>query len=48
MVAAAAKRRPAIFDLIGDTPLVPITQIDTGGRELFIKLENRNPTGSIN
>jgi cystathionine beta-synthase len=46
-MVAAAKRRPAILDLIGNTPLVPITQIDTGCCELFIKLENQNPTGSI-
>ncbi len=47
MVAAAAKRRPAILELIGTTPLVPITQVETGCCELFIKLETQNPTGSI-
>src|SRR5438105_1124520 len=38
---------PAILSLIGDTPLVEITQIDTGPCQLFLKLENQNPTGSI-
>ncbi len=38
---------PAILSLIGDTPLVEITQIDTGPCHLFLKLENQNPGGSI-
>src|SRR6059036_3136478 len=38
---------PAILSLIGDTPLVEITQIDTGPCQLFLKLENENPGGSI-
>src|SRR5438128_999018 len=38
---------PAIFDLIGNTPLVEITRFDTGHCQLFVKLENQNPTGSI-
>src|SRR5215472_1885947 len=38
---------PAILSLIGDTPLVEITQFDTGPCRLFLKLENKNPTGSI-
>src|SRR5260370_42297512 len=38
---------PAILSLIGDTPLVEITRIDTGPCQLFVKLENQNPTGSI-
>ena len=38
---------PAILSLIGDTPLVEITQFDTGLCQLFLKLENQNPTGSI-
>ncbi len=41
------KKPPAILSLIGDTPLVEITQIDTGPCQLFLKLENQNPTGSI-
>src|ERR1700741_4947973 len=38
---------PAILGLIGNTPLVEITRIDTGSCRLFVKLENQNPTGSI-
>src|SRR5205807_9812485 len=37
----------AILTLIGDTPLVEVTRIDTGPCHLFLKLENQNPTGSI-
>ena len=46
-VAAASQKPPAILSLIGDTPLVEITRIDTGPCQLFVKLENQNPTGSI-
>ena len=42
-----AKKPPAILSLIGETPLVEITQFDTGPCHLFLKLENQNPTGSI-
>src|SRR5438034_10678203 len=38
---------PTILSLIGDTPLVEITQFDTGPCQLFLKLENQNPGGSI-
>lgn len=38
---------PAILSLIGDTPLVEVTQLDTGPCQLFLKLENQNPGGSI-
>src|SRR3989440_5354893 len=41
------RKPPAILALIGDTPLVEITQIDTGTCQLFVKLESQNPTGSI-
>src|SRR6476660_4193208 len=40
-------RPQAILSLIGDTPLVEVTRIDTGPCHLFLKLENQNPTGSI-
>src|SRR4051794_26975283 len=43
----AHRKPPAILSLIGDTPLVEITRIDTGPCQLFMKLENQNPTGSI-
>ncbi len=44
---AARGKPPAILRLIGDTPLLEITRIDTGPCRLFVKLENQNPTGSI-
>ena len=34
-------------DLIGDTPLVRVTRLDTGPCELYLKLESQNPGGSI-
>ncbi|MBV9657102.1 MAG: cystathionine beta-synthase [Verrucomicrobia bacterium] len=40
-------RPPAVLKLIGNTPLVEITRLDTGLCRLFVKLENQNPTGSI-
>src|SRR5438477_10437188 len=43
----SASKPPAILSLIGDTPLVEITRIDTGPCQLFVKLESQNPTGSI-
>ncbi|CAN5615620.1 pyridoxal-phosphate dependent enzyme [soil metagenome] len=49
-ILAAEKARgkpPEILRLIGDTPLLEITQMDTGPCKLFVKLENQNPTGSI-
>ena len=36
-----------MLDLIGNTPLVEITRLDTGGSRLFLKLEHQNPGGSI-
>jgi cystathionine beta-synthase len=38
---------PALFSLIGNTPLVEVTRIDTGPCRLFLKLESQNPGGSI-
>ena len=43
----SSEKPPAILSLIGDTPLVEVTRIDTGPCHLFLKLENQNPTGSI-
>src|SRR5215470_8121267 len=42
-----SKKPPAILSLIGDTPLIEVTKIETGPCRLFLKLENQNPTGSI-
>ena len=36
-----------LFDLIGNTPLVKVSHLDTGPCELFLKLESQNPGGSI-
>ena len=36
-----------ILDMVGNTPLLKINNIDTGICELFVKLENLNPGGSI-
>ena len=37
----------AVLDLIGNTPMVEATRLDTGKCRLFLKLENQNPGGSI-
>jgi len=36
-----------VLDLIGNTPVVRINHLDTGPCELYAKLENQNPGGSI-
>ena len=36
-----------LIELIGHTPLVEITRLDTGRCRLFVKLEGQNPGGSI-
>lgn len=36
-----------VLSLIGNTPLVRLSATDTGPCELFVKLENQNPGGSI-
>jgi cystathionine beta-synthase len=38
---------PAVLGLIGNTPLIPVTRLDTGRCQLFLKLESQNPGGSI-
>ncbi|MRW88907.1 pyridoxal-phosphate dependent enzyme [Duganella sp. FT80W] len=40
-------RTPALFTLIGNTPLAEVTRLDTGPCQLFLKLESQNPGGSI-
>lgn len=37
----------SVLDLIGNTPMLEVTKIDTGKARLFLKLENQNPGGSI-
>lgn len=43
----AQPHRPAVLDLIGNTPLIEVTRLDTGPCRLFLKLESQNPGGSI-
>lgn len=38
---------PSVLDLIGHTPMVEVTRLDTGLCRLFLKLESANPSGSI-
>src|SRR3990167_8817535 len=38
---------PAALTLIGNTPLIEVTRMDTGPCRLFLKLESQNPGGSI-
>jgi threonine synthase len=38
---------PAVLALIGNTPLIEVTRLDTGPCQLFLKLESQNPGGSI-
>jgi cystathionine beta-synthase len=40
-------KQAALFSLIGNTPLVEVTRMDTGPCQLFLKLESQNPGGSI-
>ncbi|MGX1802657.1 PLP-dependent cysteine synthase family protein, partial [Brevundimonas naejangsanensis] len=49
MTDAPVLSRPAksLLDLIGKTPMVEVTRIDTGPCRLFLKLESQNPGGSI-
>lgn len=37
----------SVLSLIGKTPLLKVEKINTGNCELFLKLENQNPGGSI-
>jgi cystathionine beta-synthase len=36
-----------VLEMIGNTPLIAVRHLDTGPCELFLKLENQNPGGSI-
>lgn len=37
----------SVIEMIGNTPMLELTQFDTGPCRLFVKLENQNPGGSI-
>lgn len=36
-----------VIDMIGNTPMLKVSNLDTGLCELYLKLENQNPGGSI-
>ncbi|HVY55469.1 MAG TPA: pyridoxal-phosphate dependent enzyme [Thermodesulfobacteriota bacterium] len=36
-----------VIDLIGNTPLVRVSNLNSGPCELFLKLESQNPSGSV-
>ena len=42
-----ARPSKSLLDLIGNTPMVEVTKLDTGKCRLLIKLESQNPGGSI-
>ncbi len=37
----------SVLEMIGNTPMLKLSKFDTGPCDLFIKLENQNPGGSI-
>lgn len=37
----------SVLDMIGNTPMLKLKHFDTGPCDLFVKLENQNPGGSI-
>ncbi|MCW2241249.1 cystathionine beta-synthase [Azospirillum canadense] len=39
--------RSGVLSLVGNTPIVEISRLDTGPCRLFVKLESQNPGGSI-
>jgi Cysteine synthase len=43
----AAAQRSGVLSLVGNTPIVEISRLDTGPCRLFVKLESQNPGGSI-
>src|ERR1019366_60813 len=50
MTESASGLWPAVsssLELIGRTPMLEVTRLDTGLCRLFLKLENQNPGGSI-
>ena len=42
-----AQNAPGVLQIIGNTPMIEVTRIDTGPCRLFLKLECQNPGGSI-
>src|SRR5437588_1187663 len=46
-LAHVTRSDPSVLNLIGNTPLVELTRLDTARCRLFVKLECQNPGGSI-
>src|SRR3954451_24213869 len=46
-VPVGSEKASGLLALIGNTPLVELESFDTGPCELYVKLENQNPGGSI-
>ncbi|HXV73685.1 MAG TPA: cysteine synthase family protein, partial [Sphingomonadales bacterium] len=44
-----ALQKPArnVLEMIGRTPMIRVSRLDTGPCELYLKLENQNPGGSV-
>ena len=38
---------PAVLKLIGNTPLIEVTRLDTGCCQLFLKLESQTPAAQL-
>jgi cysteine synthase A len=38
---------PDVIQSVGHTPLVALRRLDTGGASVFVKIESRNPCGSV-
>ena len=38
---------PSVLEMIGNTPMIEVTRLDSGPCRLFLKLESQNPGGSI-
>lgn len=47
MPEKTSKPAQNVLEMIGNTPMLKVNNIDTGKCELFLKLENQNPGGSI-
>lgn len=47
MQTTSLTQTPAVLSLIGNTPLIQVSRLDTGCCQLFLKLESQNPGGSI-
>lgn len=45
--AAGTEPATSVLPLIGNTPMLRVRHLDTGPCELYLKLENQNPGGSI-